>query len=396
VIAAPIVPSLLAAAGTAGANSDLFLNVLPALNAISDPAVIVNAVSQLAPSNSALAAPQVTFDSARAFQTLVSSQLVEGLCGPESQTEDRRRADAQSGSGDQPKRNDENSGCNNQYSGLWLKGFGYFGDQRAQGAFSGYDSTILGAMLGYDVAVSDDTRAGAGIGFAHSKINGKVFSNATAFTSYQATAYIAHDDGTWFAGGDVSYGRNNYSGSRKIAFTTINRTALAKYSGSDITGFATAGRHFFVDDVTITPLSSLQFTHINLGSYTETGAGDINLQVAAQRYDMLESGLGATATRHFALEDGQDFVPELHLKWLHELANPNVSNTATFTATGATPFVTLGLNQSADTLNGGAGLTLLSCGCTERTWSVEGIYDFYWRNQNYSAHQVTLAAAYRF
>jgi len=41
-------------------------------------------------------------------------------------------------------------------------------------------------------------------------------------------------------------------------------------------------------------------------------------------------------------------------------------------------------------------MTLLSCGCGERTWSVEGIYDFYWRSQNYSAHQVTLAASYRF
>jgi outer membrane autotransporter protein len=392
IIAAPVVPAVLAAAAASAPTSDLLSTVLPAINAISDAATVVNAVAQLAPSNSALGASQVTFEGARAFQGLLSSHLSEGLCGGGSQTADRRRHD------DPRKPHDESSGCpeNNQYEGLWLKGFGYFGDQGAQGAFAGYDSTVLGAMLGYDVAVADNTRAGLGIGYARSKIDGKALNNTTGFNTYQATAYIAHEDGTWFADGDVSYGRNSYSGRRQIAFPGISRTAFAKYSGEDITGFVTTGRHFFTDDVTITPLVSLQVTHLNLNGYTETGAGDINLQVSAQSYNFLESGLGVNVARHFDLEDGRDLLPEVHFKWLHELLNPNIQNTAMFTATGSTPFVTTGLNTAPDTLDMGAGLTLLSCGCSERTWSVEGIYDFFWRNQNYSAHQVTLAASYRF
>ena len=133
-----------------------------------------------------------------------------------------------------------------------------------------------------------------------------------------------------------------------------------------------------------------------MDGYTETGAGDINLQVASQSYNFLESGLGVNVARHFDLEGGRDLLPEIHFKWLHELLNPNIQNTAIFTATGSASFVTSGLNTAPDTLDIGAGLTLLSCGCSERTWSVEGLYDFYWRSQNYSAHQVTLAASYRF
>jgi outer membrane autotransporter protein len=391
-IAAPVVPAVLAAAGASGSASDLLANVLPAINVISDATTVVNAVAQLAPSNSALAASQVAFEGTRAFQNLLSSHLSEGLCGGGSQTADRRRNE------DPRKPHDESSGCpeNNQYQGLWVKGFGYFADQGAQGAFSGYDSTVLGAMVGYDAAVADNTRAGLGIGYARSKIDGKALSNSTGFNTYQATAYIAHEDGIWFADGDVSYGRNSYSGRRQIAFSGINRTALAKYSGEDFTTFVTTGRHFYADDVTITPLVSLQVTHLNLDGYTETGAGDVNLNVAAQSYNFLESGLGVNVARHFDLDDGRDLLPEVHFKWLHELLNPNVRNTATFTATGSTPFVTSGLNTAPDTLDMGAGLTLLSCGCSERSWSVEGIYDFYWRSQNYSAHQVTLAASYRF
>ncbi len=392
VIAAPVVPAVLAAAAAAAPTADLVTTVLPAINAISNATTVVNAVAQLAPSNSGLAASLVTFEGARAFQNLLSSHLSEGLCDGGSQAEDRRKLDTPR------KREDESSGCpeNNQYRGVWVKGFGNFGNQGSQGAFAGYTSHILGAMAGYDVAFNDDTRIGLGGGYAYSKINGKGFNNTTGFNTYQATAYVAHEDGRWFANGDISYGWNNYSGNRPIVFPGVNRTALAKYSGEDFSSYVTAGYHFFADAFTVTPLASLQATHVRLGGYTETGAGDINLQVAAQRYNFLESGLGANAARHYDIGDGQDLLPELHFKWLHELLDQNFQNSAVFTAAGSTPFVTQGMGADRNTLNAGAGVTLLSCACEARTWSVEAIYDFYWRNSSYTANQVTLAAAYRF
>ena len=391
VIAAPVVPAVLAAAGASAPTSDLLATVLPAINTISDATTVVNAVAQLAPSNTALGTSQVTFDGERAFQGLLSSHLGDGVCSPGSQTDDQRRRD------DNRKPNDGGSSCQSSpYSGLWVKGFGNFANQGAQGAFTGYTSTVLGGMVGYDVAITDDTRAGLGIGYAHSKIDSKTLGNTTGFNTRRITAYVTHEDGTWFADGDLSYGANSYSGQRQIAFTGLNRTAIAKYSGSDATSFVTAGRHFLTDDYTITPLVSLQGTHLGINGYTETGAGDIDLQVASQNYNFLESGLGVNVAQNYDLDDGRVLLPEVHFKWLHELLSQNPHTTAMFTAAGSTPFVTAGLNTAPDTLNAGAGLTLLSCGCGARTWSVEGIYDFSWRSQNYSAHQVTLAASYRF
>jgi uncharacterized protein with beta-barrel porin domain len=397
-IAAPLVPALLAAAGAGSANSDLLTNVLPAIDALSNAAAVVNAVAQLAPSNSALGAAEVTFEGARAFQNLLSSHLDEGLCSPASDADGERRPDQQRESEDPRRRNQESSTCpeTNDYDGLWVKGFGYFGNQSAQGAFLGYASQIVGAMMGYDVPLNVDTRAGLAVGYARSTVNGKTFINSTGFNSYQATAYIAHEDGTWFADGDATYGWNNYSGRRSIIFPGINRTAFAKYGGTEITGLVTGGRHFSADDYTITPLASLQATHVGLNAYTETGAGDINLQVAAQDYTFLESGLGANVARHFDMDDGRDLLPELHAKWLHEIVLPQPQNTATFTAIGSTPFITLGEKQPADTLNAGVSVALLSCACGGRTWSVNAGYDFYWASRGYSANQVTLTAAYRF
>jgi len=391
-VAVTVVPAVVAAAGVAAPTSDLVVNVLPAINAISTVSGVSNAVAQLAPSNSALGASLVTFQGARAFQNLLSSHLGEGLCGAGSQGDSQRRPN------DTRKWEEAASACpqNNQYSGLWAKGFGYFGDQGAQGAFLGYDSRILGGMIGFDVPLSQDTRAGLGGGYARTTIKGKSLSDSTGINTYQVTAYIAHDDGTWFGDGDLSYGWNGYSGVRHISFPGINRTASAKYSGEDFTGLVTAGRHFAVDDLVVTPLVSVQASSVNLGSYTETGAGDINLQVVAQNYAFVESGLGVNVARHFVLDDATDLLPEIHVKWLHELLGQHFENVAAFTAPGSTSFVTSGLNAAPDTLDLGAGVTLISCACAGRTWSLEALYDHYWTSGHYSANQVTLAASYRF
>jgi outer membrane autotransporter protein len=394
----PAVPAILAAASVAGAGaagaatSDLVTNVLPAVNAISSAPTVVNAVAQFVPSSSALGASQVTFDGARAFQNLLSSHIYEGMCGPGSSADDQRKVE------DQRRPQGESSTCpeSGQYDGLWAKAFGYFANQSTQGSALGYSAKILGAMVGYDRSLNVDTRAGLGLGYARSTIKGKSGNDSTGINTYQVTAYIAHEDGTWFANGDLSYGWNSYSGMRHIVFPGIDRRAFAKYSGEDFTSLLSIGRHFFLEDVTVTPQASLQATHVNLGDYTETGAGDISLKVASQNRDFLESGLGVNAARHFDLDDGRDLLPEVHAKWLHEFLNAPFSRSATFVAPGSTSFDTFGLRPSPETINLGTGVTLLSCACDTRSWSVEAVYDFYWRTRGYSAHQGMLEASYRF
>ena len=383
-IAAPIVPVLIAVAPTLSPTSDLITNVLPAINALATPAAVVNTVAQLAPATSDLAAPLVTFEAAREFQNLRSSRGADVICGQINQR----------------KPGEETSTCeNNPRSGWWVKGFGYFGDQGAQGAFPGYDSRILGVMVAYDALLDSDTdsvtRGGLGIGFARSTIDGKTFDTSTDFNTYQATIYVDHERGPWFVQGDVSYGLNDYSGMRHILFTGVDRRANAKYSGDDFTGFATTGYRFFNQGFTITPVASLQYSSVNLDGYTETGAGDIDLKVNSQSYDFLESGLGVVLAHPFADND-RTYVPAIHFKWFHELANPTLENVAAFTATGSQSFTTPGLKTAGDTLDAGGGLTLLSCGCNASVWSVEGVYDYYWRSDNYSAHQVMLKVSGRF
>ncbi len=89
---------------------------------------------------------------------------------------------------------------------------------------------------------------------------------------------------------------------------------------------------------------------------------------------------------------GSTYVPEVHFKWLHELLNPSVQNTAAFAIAGlgAPAFTTPGLKPSADTFDVGTGLTFLSCSCTAHNWTIEGTYDFFVRSYSFTVNQLML------
>ena len=344
------------------------LAVLGAINALTNAADVVNALAQLAPSAPALAAGYVTFENSRQFQNLLLAHLDEVMC---SQVRQR-------------KPGEETQACPQPNNGWWLKGFGYWGNQGTVNAFVGYNSSIIGGMMGYDRQLDPGLRAGLAVGYSKSTINGQMFDAQTAFDTYRLTAYGAYEPGNWFLYGEASLGFNAYTGTRHVVFPGFNQSAGSSYSGQEYTGSLITGYHFNVQGLTITPLASLQYSHVNLGGYTENTAPDINLIVQSQSYDFLQSGLGVKLAAPFAL-DGGALVPTVHAKWFYMLANPTLTNTASFAA-GSAPFTTPGLLTSSNMFNVGAGLTFLSCGCTAKTWSVEGVYDFYARPDNYFAH----------
>ena len=346
-----------------------------AINNLTSTSAIDDAEAQLAPSTASLAAPLVTFYGTRQLQNLWSSRL--DMCSQVSEP------------------NNPNCRGNDQRSGWWVKGFGYSGSQDARGSSTGYHSRILGTMIAYDVPLGLDTRAGLGFGYARSKIDGRTHDADTDFDTYRPIAYIGHEQGPWFVNGSASLGWSEYSSMRHIVFPGVDRTATAEYSGHDYTAFASTGYHFSAQEFTITPLASLQYSRMHLNGYTETGAGDIDLKVKSQDYDFLESGLGVKVERYFSGRN-VTYVPEIHFNWFHELSNPELEQTAQYTAAGSSSFKTSGIETADDMFNVGGGLTLLSCECSATEWSLEAVYDYEWTNDGYSSNQLMLRLTSRF
>ena len=381
-IAAVIVPVLIALPGT----GDLGTVVLPAINALTTADAVVDALLQLQPSTSGLVAPLVTFQGARMFQ----AQALEFMDSPECAVTGQPDRDA-------PPEERDSTYCraDDPRGALWMKGTGYFGDQRTHGASAGYDSDILGIMFGYDGPVGSGTRLGLAMGYAKSKIDEKASISRTDIETFEGMAYASHQEGAWFIYGDISFAVNNYTGLRHIAFPGIDRIARADYRGAAYSAFGTTGYHFATEAVTITPFASLQYSNVRIAGYRESGAVDLNLNVRERSYDFLESGLGVQLAHDFAT-DGGDYVPEAHFKWLHEIQNPSLGVRAAFSAPGSLAFTTPGEPSADNTLNAGGGVTFLSCGCETNTWALKGVYDYYWSAGHYSAQQGTLKLTVQF
>lgn len=382
-------PGALAVAPVLDVNAPVGSNLLAIQDAIAvlpTTGAIDNALAQLATGNTNLAAPWVAAQATRLFEDLWMARMdqIQSVCCDASCEPNKPNV---------PK---DLNACKDaeQKGNWWAKGFGSQGEQGNVANMNGYDTEAYGLMLAYDKPLNNQTRVGFGGGYANSTIDGNNSSGRTDIDSYQITGYLHHAPGPWFVQAAVTAGVNDYESTRHIVFPGVNRTATSDYTGQQYSGIVIVGRHYQVNETTITPLASLQASHIRVGSYTENGAGDANLRIERQDYNFVQSTLGVKAER--VIRSGSStYAPEVHAKWLHDFKSTTMEQDATFTGGGAS-FNAQGIKQDRDLFNVGAGITFLSCNCEKDSWTVKGLYDYKWNDSDYASHQVSLIAGLKF
>ncbi|MFA5339806.1 MAG: autotransporter domain-containing protein [Candidatus Omnitrophota bacterium] len=274
----------------------------------------------------------------------------------------------------------------------WGRGFGQAAHQDPRGTSNGYSATIWGTALGGDIpAFNDKVRFGASGGYAASNVNSKDNSGRTYINSYQSTFYGGYIDPEkpYYINGAFSFAYNTYKGKRNIDVGAIRRIANSSYRGQQYSVLFDGGYTFKAKKINITPIASLQYLRLNLQSYNETGAGALDLSVASQGYNMLESGLGMKLDRPFEVSYGT-LIPEVHVRWLHDFINDNQATTSTF-AGGGGSFATQGFNPARDALNVGGRLALV----TKGNWSLDANYDFEYK-QDFTSHTGWADIRYKF
>ncbi len=378
--AAAVAPILDVAAAP---GSDL-LTVQNAIAALPNAAALNGALSQLAPGAANLAAPWVAGQATRLFEDLwmARSEEIQNMCCDSCEPS----KPAVPGSAHK---------CDgSERSNWWGKAFGNDVSQRDRNSVNGYSSRAAGLMLAYDRPLNSQTRVGVGGAFANTSIDGNNSSGNAKIDSYQLTGYVSHVSGPVYVQGALTAGVDQYDGSRPINFAGVSRTAKADYTGQQYTGVVSAGQHFYFNQNTITPFASLQLSRLHVGSYTETGAGDVNLRVDSQNYNFAQSSVGLKAERLIQYANGT-YAPEVHVKWLYDFSSTTMKQNAVFTGGGAS-FTTQGIAQNRNLYNVGAGITFLSCDCNGRTTTVKGLYDYKWNQSSFSSHQLSLVASLKF
>ncbi len=252
------------------------------------------------------------------------------------------------------------AGDEGKLSGIWGKGYGSFLSQGTRDGIYGYDAWNAGTAIGADHIIFNSFTVGVSGGYAYGNVDSDTNGANTVINSAQTTVYGGYSDQNlpYFIDAAGSFAYNWYNGTRNINIgNVIMRTANAAYEGQQYGLYMGGGYVFNLSkNIELTPLISLQYNRLHLGSYTETQAGALNLSVASQSYDQLQSGLGARIASSIPFTWGT-LTPEAHGKWFYDFIGDAMTVTSTFNGGGGS-FVSNGFNPARNSFNLGGQLIL--------------------------------------
>lgn len=276
-----------------------------------------------------------------------------------------------------------------QSRNFWMKGFGAWNKAGIRDGFDGYKAKSSGLSFGADTEITNGWAAGGALTYAVTSVDQQDtrVGDATQIKSYQLTGYAMKDFGPTYLDAMLSFARHNNKTHRA---TALARTANGNFDGDQWTARLAGGyRMPLGGKVQLVPLASLEWSTLKQKSYTEKGAGALNLSYQAQTTDSIKLGLGARITGETTW-GAATVIPEAHAMTFHDFGDARTDTTASFTG-GGTAFTTTGQAIQRNSYNLGGSLAFL----TGRTSKVTVGYDFEGR-KGFAGHSVQITGRWMF
>lgn len=272
---------------------------------------------------------------------------------------------------------------------IWAQVYGNDIKQDNRNGISGYDADGYGLVLGSDKIINDDTTFGLAFSVGNSNvISNSIYSTKTDTESYQLSAYLSKElSNNYFVEGIVAYAKNSNDSIRNIAGGSI---ASANFDSNIYQLQMSVGKTIDLGSYKIIPKGKLSYFKVETDTYSETGAGGLNLMVDTESFDKVEAYLGTVFTRSQTLASGAEFVPELRVGITREFGDDALNMNSTFQAGGT--FSTTGLEVAKTSLDVGFGLGYISI---NKMTELRVDYDFSGK-EDYREHSGMLTCKFKF
>ena len=267
---------------------------------------------------------------------------------------------------------------------MWLRPFGSIADQDTAGTVAGFEADTYGVIGGVDFPVSSRGRLGFSLSYATTDVTGDgVGRSTTDIDSYQANIYGDFTGPKGYVEYLVGMATNENSTARSIDFAST--TASGSYDSDQYVFSIGAGMPRSISANTfITPTAGFSWTHVTADTYTETGAGSLNLTVNPEDVDVqlasvglrLHNASGAVTT---SIRGGIQY----------DIAGDEAVASATFTGGGAA-FTTTGAEVEQLAGTAGVGVSMDTAGAT-----IGANYDTIFKD-GYISHTATLETKWAF
>jgi len=209
---------------------------------------------------------------------------------------------------------------------------------------SHFDDNTESIVLGADYRLTPNFLVGLTAGYGHTDATLDNNGSSATVDSYSPGLYASYADKGWYANFNGDYVHNAYTQSRVIGF--LGQTANSAPEGNQGTANVDGGYDFHRGALTFGPLAGVQYTHLTVDGYNETGSV-ADLSVNNQEEDSLRSRLGSHVSYAFST-DAVTFTPHLDASWQHEFMDQGRGITSQFNGAGLGSFTVRTTNLSRD------------------------------------------------
>jgi uncharacterized protein YhjY with autotransporter beta-barrel domain len=245
---------------------------------------------------------------------------------------------------------------------------------------SHFDDNTESVVLGTDYRVSPNFLIGLTAGYGHTDVTLDDNGSSATVDSYSPGFYASYADHGWYADLTGSYVHNAYTQDRKIAF--LGQDATSAPEGNEGVANLDGGYDFHCGSLTYGPLAGVQYTHLSVDGYNESGS-IADLSVNEQDADSLRSRLGGRVSAAFSYF-GVNFKPHLDASWQHEFMDQSRGITSQFQGQGLGSFSVKTVNPSRDSALADAGMDAE----LDKTWTVFTDYEVQAGQANYFGQSV--------
>jgi uncharacterized protein YhjY with autotransporter beta-barrel domain len=206
---------------------------------------------------------------------------------------------------------------------------------------------------GVSFRITNHFAAGVLFDYDHTDADTDSNGSKTRINTYSPGLYATYFDRGFYANGLFSFGYNTYSNTRNTGFGT----ASSSPNGQQYIGDLDFGYDFHPDKSWIVgPTLGVTYTHLDIDSFTETGAPGADLAVQSQSTDSLRSRLGG----HLIYQTNTGDVllqPNFTAMWQHEFLADGSGITSSFNDFSSNSFTIQTAAPSRDSALIGVGLT---------------------------------------
>jgi fibronectin-binding autotransporter adhesin len=228
----------------------------------------------------------------------------------------------------------------------------------AQG-FSGqdtghFDDNTESVVLGADYRITPHFLVGLTAGYAHTDATLDNNGSSATVDSYSPGFYASYANEGWYANLTGDYLHNAYTQDRVIG--VLGQTASSAPEGNEGVANFDDGYDFHRGAFTFGPLAGIQYTHLSVDGYNESGSA-ADLSVDDSQSDSLRSRLGGHVSYAFS-HDGLTFTPHLDASWQHEFLDQSRGITSQFNGFGGGSFDVRTINPSRESALVDAGFNV--------------------------------------